>query len=430
MNQKKNTLKKSIHILFFASKILFGFIFALLLVLQLPLVQQQLVDSLAHRISHKTGIAIHPGRVYLGLFRPLLIQDFLLQSTEGDTLLHLGRMETAIQPLALFRQEVQIPELVLHDIQLSLVRAAADSNFNFQPLLDAFSSDGLREEKQPGAWAFQLGQLRIQDTRLHLYDSVGRYELNTRLGFLEIIPHSLRLDTLAFDLQQIQLANTLVAYTQLSGLPDQARSEKQTAAFPQLPFPIIVEHLLLTDNQLVYTDETTRPQAAGLDFGRLNLSRLELEAQQINWQADSLVAQIQHLALQEQSGFKLNQLRTRAFLGRRQIQLQDLVLRTPQSNIQLNGSVNYADFADWTQNLAGGVYLDARLDNTSIAFQDLGYFSPGIQQLQSINTDLQRTILAKASLRGSLTNLQHLALQLSIANDLTLVARGSASRLT
>ena len=117
--------------------------------LQLPLVQQQLVDSFARRLSQKTGITIHPGRVYVGLFRPLLMQDFLLQSTQGDTLLHLGRMEVAIQPFALFRQEVQIPELVLKDSQLSLVRAAADSTFNFQPLLDAFSSDRPREETPP-----------------------------------------------------------------------------------------------------------------------------------------------------------------------------------------------------------------------------------------------------------------------------------------
>jgi hypothetical protein len=413
--------------------VILGLLLLLALIIQLPAVQNSLVDRISRSLSERTGTEISVDRIYLGFFNTFNLQGLYVEDLQQDTLLYDGQLGVDLNMLALLRQSVEVNEIDIRKVKINLRRSPIDSTFNFQFLIDAFAGapKPSPKEKKPSSWSIALGRLKLSNTEFRLEDALSQYELNAYLGYLQIDVDEFDLAELALDLKQVQLANSSVSFTQFPKVSKaKDNTESKAAAYPQPPLLLSLDRLSLTDNQFAFSNESYLRQAEVLDFNHLNLQDLNLEARQISWQADSLQAQIKQMSLEDHSGFKVNRFETKAFFGAQQIRTRDLLLRTPQTNIQLDYTADYADFSAWAQNLAEGIRMQFTMDNSSIAFQDLNYFAPAINEIKQINTGLTRTILAKATASGTLADLNNIDLNLSVANDLKLTVRGQAKHLT
>jgi len=416
--------------------VILGLLLLLALIIQIPTVQNSLVRKITNTLSDQTDTEIQIDHLYLGFFNTVNLRGVYAEDLTQDTLLYAGRLGVDLNMLALLGRRVQIKELDLRDITVNLSRTTRDSSFNFQFLIDAFAGEQKEKTSTSAPWTILVDQIKLSNTQLRLLDEIGRYELNTDIGYLQIDINSLDLVAQTLDIRQLQLANSAIRYTQFAGgnSDTSSRSSDPTtetgSAYPQPPMAISLERLSLTDNQFAYSNNNTVRQKNLLDFSHLDLKDLNLEARQISWQTDSLKAQIRQLSVEDHSGFKINRFETEAFFGNQQIRAKDLLLRTPQTNIQLNYTADYEDFSVWGSDLAERVRMQFELDNTSIAFQDLNYFAPAIKEIKQINTGLTRTILAKAKASGTLAQLNQFNINLSVANDLRLVADGQARNLT
>lgn len=412
-----------------------GLFLLLALIIQIPAVQNSLVQRICTSLSTQAGTEIRIQHLYLGFFNTVNLKGVYVESLEKDTLLYGQQLGVDLNMLALLRRKVQVKELELNKFSIHLSRHSEDSTYNYQFLIDAFSGEKKEKVKPGSPWTFGLNQFKIRNTQFLLFDQLDQYQLLSQIGYLQMDVQQLDLKAQELDLRQVQLANSLVNYTLLANDQPQKVSQpvqrtKASNPYPQPPFRISLGRLSFTDNQFVYADTRVPRQRNLLDFNHLNLKDVNLEARRFSWQPDSMKVQIQQMSLEDHSGFKINRFETEAYFGAQHIQARDLLLRTPQSNIQLNYRADYDDFSAWTHALAEGVHMQFQLDNSSLAFQDLNYFTSTIKEIKQINTGLTRTILAKGKARGTLAKLDQFDLNVSVAKDLTLMAGGQAQHLT
>ncbi len=123
------------------------------------------------------------------------------------------------------------------------------------------------------------------------------------------------------------------------------------------------------DNQLVDTF------ANGIDFNHLNVSNLNGRFSEINFKDHLIAAYVEELTLEEQSGFRLYELTTRAVVDSNRMDFSALYARTNRSRLAEQVSFQFDSFADFSD-FNHKVYVEGELQNARIHSADIAFFAP------------------------------------------------------
>lgn len=130
----------------------------------------------------------------------------------------------------------------------------------------------------------------------------------------------------------------------------------------------------------------------------LDLNHLNLKANNLFEQDDSVTAIVTKLSVDEKSGFRLNNLSTRLRIGPHQMTFDKLRIITPQSDVGDHFEMHFKKFDDLDR-FEDEVYMKVRLTHTHLASRDIAYFSSDLAKM-----NLKATISCLA--RGKLNNLK------------------------
>ena len=113
---------------------------AMMIALRIPAVQQWMSQQVAAAISTALGTKVHIGRIDLGFFNRIIVDDVLINDQEHQEMLRADRLAAKIELLPLLEQRITISSAQLIGAKVLLYKHTAESPLNCQFVLDSLAS--------------------------------------------------------------------------------------------------------------------------------------------------------------------------------------------------------------------------------------------------------------------------------------------------
>ena len=124
-----------------------GIVVTLLVLLRVPAVQGYIGSSVGDFLSKKLGTQVHVGRVDLGFFNRVIVDDIDMLDQDGKPMLKASRASAKLDFLALSQGRIVVTSAQLFGLKANLYQKTADAKPNFAFVLDSLVSKEKKEHK-------------------------------------------------------------------------------------------------------------------------------------------------------------------------------------------------------------------------------------------------------------------------------------------
>ena len=126
-----------------------GLYIGLLILLNIPWVQQGITSWAANTLSQQLGSQCTIGNVSIGMLNHVIITNLTIDDLQGEELLHVTRLSAKFDLMPLLHGRISISNVQLFGFHADLKRESPDALPNYQFLADAFASkDTVKKESQ------------------------------------------------------------------------------------------------------------------------------------------------------------------------------------------------------------------------------------------------------------------------------------------
>jgi hypothetical protein len=161
--------------------VLAGLYLGLNLLLSLPAVQRRLSSVAADELGQLLHTEVKIGRVAIGLFNRIILEDVHLRDQSDQEMLRVARLSAKFDLLPLLQQRISIHSVQLFGFRARLYRPTPDEAPNFQFVLDAFASQDTTKSEFPVD--VRINSILVRRGAIH-YDvqslpvDSGRFDVN------------------------------------------------------------------------------------------------------------------------------------------------------------------------------------------------------------------------------------------------------------
>lgn len=171
-------------------------------------------------------------------------------------------------------------------------------------------------------------------------------------------------------------------------------------------------------------NENTPRVARGMDYAHLNLKDLVLHMRNLAYTSDSISGKIEHLAVKEQSGLDLMELKTAFNYNPQGAILNDLYLLTPHTLLKDHLEVHYASLDNISKNV-GAIQVDVNLYKSLVGFSDILLFAPQLASQDIFRKYPRAQMQLEAKANGRVDNLSVGHLYVQALNNTELEVNGN-----
>lgn len=119
----------------------------LIVLMHLPSVQTFLGKEVAEALADKFGTKVEVGKVNLGFFNRIIIDDVMMYDQQGDSLIYASRLSAKIDYMAATQGKISVSSAQIFGLRANLYRQTAKSLANFQFVLDSLASKDTTQHK-------------------------------------------------------------------------------------------------------------------------------------------------------------------------------------------------------------------------------------------------------------------------------------------
>ena len=378
-----------------------GLLILISILIYIPPVQNLIKNKAASVVSESTGMRLSIERFRLRFPLHITIDNTILITEQGDTLLRAGQIDAGVALWPLLAGQVQVARLGLKEAGVHYVDTlsamtliarldeftlkstsvglkdnrvriggAGLSRADVELLLgESHKPDTINVDTVPLLWNIRLDRLDVEKLGFRMRTSPTVTELTVDL------PEG-RVDEVDFDLGKqdvsvgaIRLREGQYAYltdtTTVVPAPVVLKSDSVEAS--SKPWTVRLYRLELADNGVRYGILNGEPQP-GFDFNHIRLSALNLRIDDVYYRESDIAATIKELTVKERSGLEITRTEGRLAMDSARIALQDFNLQTPRSSLSAT-----AEAAAGLLRQDPSAPLSATLQ-ASISPEDLYYF--------------------------------------------------------
>lgn len=266
----------------------------LLLLLQLPAVQDFVRGKAENYLRKQLGTEVHIGRLRFTWWHELSLREVSVKDKKQQPLLYSGELEVRYNLLALFHNELRVYSLQWNDARANIYRPANDSAFNYQFIIDAFSSPNPQPdtvfEESGTTLTYNIGKIDLRRINIGYNDTLGGMLLTAGLTKLHLEPEKLDMNNGAYYLSNVELDGVNVSFLQQyipSPLPKQPEPVDTSAG---TPFDLRVGSLVIGNTKVRYADEASGLSVSG-NVGKLQLTNARFDLLQTLVDAKLLLLQ-------------------------------------------------------------------------------------------------------------------------------------------
>ncbi|MEJ8844458.1 translocation/assembly module TamB domain-containing protein [Lacibacter sp. H375] len=190
---------------------------AVFLLILTPPAQRLLTTKVENYLEKKLLTTVKIDRISFDLAGNISLRDVYLEDRRKDTLLSGGMIKAKLNYVKLFSNEVRVNSITLSDVNGSFYRDAKDSAFNFQFILNAFTSKS-KSTDTTAALVADLDMIRLSNVKINYRDVVAGSAMYINAGDLETGLHSRDLYKNDFDIPFVTGKNITVVIKQIKTL--------------------------------------------------------------------------------------------------------------------------------------------------------------------------------------------------------------------
>ncbi len=169
-----------------------------------------------------------------------------------------------------------------------------------------------------------------------------------------------------------------------------------TADTIQKPWSIKVKNIDIKDSFFGYKTSDYIPQHFGMNYDDIYVSKLNLQARDIQLVGDSIWFDVKHLSCLEKSGFEIKKLQSQMWITNSQWGISNLQIRTSHSKLKAKYlHFNYIPNQGYWSDFVNKMRLNFRINSSEISFLDIAYFNEvllGFRELVAIKGHFYGTI--------------------------------------
>jgi hypothetical protein len=268
-------LRKSAKILLWIVGVIIGLFLLIVLLLQLPPVQNFAKNRAVSYIEGKIKTPVSIDKIEIGLPKKVIISGFYFESREKDTLLAGQKLSVDISLFKLLKNQVEINSVSLKGGVATITRTK-DSIFNFDYIIDAFASkDPKAKESEP--MKISVSRINLDDVRVKYNDAVTKNNVRVNLQHFDTNFKKFDLDGMDFDIPGIHLDGLSLMLDR--GLAEQIAktSVKVVDTISKRPdFKLKLGEIELTRINIGYDNAGTKLNT-GLKLGKLLMTFNEID---------------------------------------------------------------------------------------------------------------------------------------------------------
>ena len=141
------TLKRFKHIISCIIWTIFALYVILIVLLHLPPVQTFLGSTVATALAQKFGTEVSVGRINLGFFNRIIIDDVRMLDQKGDSMIYASRLSAKVDLLPLKDGKISVSSAQLFGLRANIYRQNAKSDMNIQFMFDSLASKDTTQHK-------------------------------------------------------------------------------------------------------------------------------------------------------------------------------------------------------------------------------------------------------------------------------------------
>ena len=141
------TLKRFKHIISCIIWTIFALYVILIVLLHLPPVQTFLGSTVATALAQKFGTEVSVGKINLGFFNRIIIDDVRMLDQKGDSMIYASRLSAKVDLLPLKDGKISVSSAQLFGLRANIYRQNTKSDMNIQFMLDSLASKDTTQHK-------------------------------------------------------------------------------------------------------------------------------------------------------------------------------------------------------------------------------------------------------------------------------------------
>ncbi len=264
------TLKRFKHIISCIIWTIFALYVILIVLLHLPPVQTFLGSTVATALAQKFGTEVSVGKINLGFFNRIIIDDVRMLDQKGDSMIYASRLSAKVDLLPLKDGKISVSSAQLFGLRANIYKQNAKSDMNIQFMLDSLASKDTTQHKPLD---LRIGSVIIR----HGSIAYNQRDIASAAGVFS--PQHIGISNLSAHIalhhltdNDIHLSIKKIAFTDKSGLQVKnlrfkVNADKHQAHLSDFQLELPKSHLLLEDLIATYrTDEKGKLISETLQF--------------------------------------------------------------------------------------------------------------------------------------------------------------------
>ncbi len=321
-------------------------------------------------------------RVAIRFLDNVQLENIYVEDLEQDTLLFTEKLRVDINLFHLLQKKVSLEHVLLQNAVFNLKQNAVDSAFNFQFLIDAFSSDATPKEKtkEPADWQISIDLVEINQVRTTIALAPSGFYLKGKIGAFSTAAKTFDLDAQSIALKTIRLHHSNIEIT----------LEKQTAIIDETPDTTFAEFLLpdigwvfsadkidFESNAFSLDNNSVAAKEKGFDPAHLHLTDLSLQVENAFFGKHTIKADIKKGAVVDKSGLQLNELKGEILMDTSGFDFQNLLVATKNSLLVADIRLRFPNLQSLAT-LDENLVLKAAFKKSHVAASEVAFFIPGV----------------------------------------------------
>lgn len=148
------TLLYSVILLFFSTILL-------CVIGQTETFQTWAAKRVTNYLSSELGVKLEVKRVKISFIKNVMLEGVFLSDQHNDTLLFGKSIQLNVNAFDYQKQQLDLSELALSDLKVKMIHYKNEPDFNFQFLVDYFSSDSTSQTDSSQHWKINYGALKL-----------------------------------------------------------------------------------------------------------------------------------------------------------------------------------------------------------------------------------------------------------------------------
>ena len=264
------TLKRFKHIISCIIWTIFALYVILIVLLHLPPVQTFLGSTVATALAQKFGTEVSVGKINLGFFNRIIIDDVRMLDQKGDSMIYASRLSAKVDLLPLKDGKISVSSVQLFGLRANIYKQNAKSDMNIQFMLDSLAS---KDTTQHTPLDLRIGSVIIR----HGSIAYNQRDIASAAGVFS--PQHIGISNLSAHIalhhltdNDIHLSIKKIAFTDKSGLQVKnlrfkVNADKHQARLSDFQLELPKSHLLLEDLIATYrTDQKGKLISETLQF--------------------------------------------------------------------------------------------------------------------------------------------------------------------